>query len=298
MKNYVKNSDRSSCGKPGFIDVEKRGKTEKMVKLAPWAVLLHIDRHGDGSRAPAVCGGTLITRKHIITAAHCFRKETTVRAKKSSRECSREEGMTSEEALKRTKAIVGSTCSVVDPAINCFDELIGEEIKVVRVQIGDFFRKKCSQGNDYALLELERPVDDKFQAHHVCLPHIENVPLGDQKKLTAFGWGSDPLQEYNSIPTPFLQIVGLDRMGSEQCFEEVGDEMTKDALCTVELSKKNVCSGDSGGGITFQNKRRHYLAAIISYGSDCNSLVRGTRPKAQINTDISKYISQIATFIK
>ena len=70
-------------------------------------------------------------------------------------------------------------------------------------------------------------------------------------------------------------------------------------VCTQESYTKNVCQGDSGGGILAAWKGRHYLVGTISFGSSCNSgLENALIANAQVNMDVNLYTATIDQFIR
>ena len=48
---------------------------ESPANLYPWVVYLELDK--DGDEEPTRCGGSILTTKHILSAAHCFTNYTT-----------------------------------------------------------------------------------------------------------------------------------------------------------------------------------------------------------------------------
>lgn len=71
-------------------------------------------------------------------------------------------------------------------------------------------------------------------------------------------------------------------------------------VCTQETTVKNVCKGDSGGGILTMQEKRYYLQGIISYGSPCEkpknrALVEAN---AQVNIDVNLFTATIDKYIR
>uniref|UniRef100_A0A8R1ECU8 Peptidase S1 domain-containing protein n=1 Tax=Caenorhabditis japonica TaxID=281687 RepID=A0A8R1ECU8_CAEJA len=69
--------DPKRCGRPStytsFVITDDEGNTGNPTYSAPWAVQIRVNS-GGGDFA-VICGGTLITEKHVLTAAHCFQKK-------------------------------------------------------------------------------------------------------------------------------------------------------------------------------------------------------------------------------
>uniref|UniRef100_A0A8R1DM91 Peptidase S1 domain-containing protein n=3 Tax=Caenorhabditis japonica TaxID=281687 RepID=A0A8R1DM91_CAEJA len=168
-----------------------------------------------------------------------------------------------------------------------------------RFAMGDFFTNNCEKGNDIVIMELESSILGLEGANYACLPFLPAVPLSDGINVTSFGWGSDPGKGYDHSIFPMIQQLELAVDSLETCKENWGTKIPHDSFCTVEEEDKNVCSGDSGGGLTFvqPESTRQYIIAIVSYGSDCVQLIGGSEPKSQINTDIRKHKDFILKFI-
>ncbi|KAL3209105.1 hypothetical protein MRX96_038326 [Rhipicephalus microplus] len=58
------------CGVASSALVRIVGGRESNLGAWPWITLLFIDVHGNGVRSP-LCGGALVTPRHVLTAAHC-----------------------------------------------------------------------------------------------------------------------------------------------------------------------------------------------------------------------------------
>ncbi|CAB3397631.1 unnamed protein product [Caenorhabditis bovis] len=266
--------------------------------MMPWAVQLQL-KHDDGVGS-VTCGGTLITKKHVITAAHCFQKKflITTKSRNPSRFCEKDSRYSNEEILRNLYARVGATCTKLNKDLGCTNrKQLGKFVNVKRFLMGPLFENNCENGGDYFIAELAESIDNFDGANHACLPFFSNVTIPKKGSLDAFGWGSDPSRAYDNISYPMLQRITLDIMPFEECNENWYESLPPDAICTVEEPEKNVCKGDSGGGLLYALNNRFYLAAIVSYGTDCGKMLLGAEPKGQINTDIRKYFKEILNFI-
>ncbi|KJH51345.1 hypothetical protein DICVIV_02464 [Dictyocaulus viviparus] len=75
----------------------------------PWSILI------ETTDKLIICGGTLIGRKHVITAAHCFWKNSDVET------CTPKDMYRIEEVRRLMKVMVGGICRKIDEKNDCSD---------------------------------------------------------------------------------------------------------------------------------------------------------------------------------
>ena len=172
----------------------------------PWQVAL-VRR---GSSRP-FCGGTLISERHVLTAAHCIGGTIDVVVKEHS-------VTSSSDGTRHT------TCrSVKHPSYS-------------------------NVNYDFAILHLNQPVTLGTRAVPACLPTSSfggNFLAG--KQMTVSGWGA--LTEGGGSP-PVLHSVNVPGMTNAQCQTNYQGQatITNAMLCAGQPGGGvDSCQGDSGG---------------------------------------------------
>ena len=200
----------SACGiKPAHIV----GGSEVTPYSLPWQVGL-VEKNQD---AP-YCGGTLISDRHVLTAAHCI--------------------------------VHGRSFDIVVGEHDVTSSSDGTRHEVCRsVQHPDYMTNSMVD-NDSAIVHLNQPVLIGTRAAPACLPSASMA--GDYlagKTMTVSGWGM--LTENGGIPT-VLHKVDVPAMSNAECKTKYGSStITKDMLCAGQPSGGiDACQGDSGGNIS------------------------------------------------
>lgn len=120
--------------------------------------------------------------------------------------------------------------------------------------------------------------------------------------VTATGWGDVG----NGKRIEVLQKVNLELFSQFQCKRAYNNEsrrrlgigIAQTQICygDTTLSKKDTCSGDSGGPLQIEKSYRHYqIVAITSFGSDTCGLENNKKPG--VYTRVSSYISWIRSIL-
>lgn len=189
---------------------------------APWQIALFRNR-------VFICGGSCISKKWVLTAAHCV----------YGAEGSRFMVRGGSDFFKRG----------------------GQVRAVIRVVINGGYNPRTSNVN-IAMLKLRKPFS--FSQYSRAIK-IGSPFLPVPSHYFVSGWGLQ--RESASNPTVRLKGVDLSAVRRDKCpskYAAIGATITDNMFCAAGYGK-DTCSGDSGGAIVY--KRIQY--GIVSFGLGC-----------------------------
>ncbi|XP_039484047.1 chymotrypsin-like protease CTRL-1 [Drosophila santomea] len=204
----------------------------------PWMVMVI-------ERGMMKCGGSLITPRYVLTAAHCrsqTKSQLTVR-------------------LGEYDVNQPLDCS----NYGCIPR--PKEINVTRTyvpyQFIDFHK------NDIALFRLETPVQYGDHIRSICLLmgdyNWASSILKSTSKFNTTGWGRTDSRTYSAV----LQRISLTHHSLSYCAQFFGKSMDHNHICAAS-STGYTCQGDSGGPlsatISIGSEKRVVLFGVVSFG--------------------------------
>ncbi|PZC75017.1 hypothetical protein B5X24_HaOG206842 [Helicoverpa armigera] len=198
-----------------------------------------------------MCGGALVTDRHVVTAAHCVQK--------------------SEYGPVLTKIRVGEHDTRTDPDCEltvCAPAVQDRSIK--NITSHPLFNKPAFH-NDMAIIKLEKPVTLNDYVTPICLPRtpeqLANLRVGDL--MTVAGWGKTNMTTEERAKV--LQYVGIPIVPPAMCDSfGKGFKLTEAEICAGADFNKDACGGDSGGPLMkvfdTPDGPKNYLVGVVSFG--------------------------------
>ncbi|XP_034025378.1 suppressor of tumorigenicity 14 protein isoform X2 [Thalassophryne amazonica] len=209
----------------------------------PWQVSLQIERYGH------VCGGTLVSNRWLISAAHCFQDSDTIKYSDT----------------RSWRAYMG--IRVMTSTNN------GAATRQIRQIVLHPRYDQFTSDYDIALLELSTPIFFNELVQPVCMPAPSHAFITGTNCFVT-GWGV--LMEDGELASR-LQEAPVKIISRNTCNKLYDDAVTPRMLCAGNLhGGVDACQGDSGGPLVcLERSRRWFLAGIVSWGEGC---ARQNRP--------------------
>jgi len=244
----------------------------------PWAVALGtttttLTGTSNNQTDTFFCGGTLISHRFVITAAHCI------------------------ESLAAQPILLLGTIDIKGT------KGVRRGIKRVSIHPGWNATSKFPQ-NDLALIEMDSGIIPSFNIEPICLP-LKNI-RASVSVGRVWGWG----RLLEGGPTSqLLRSAEVTLLGNDDCRQVYGDLFRPGAglLCArghefvqdsglPALQRSGLvtdsCQGDSGGGLIVEDEGRVHLVGVVSGGIGC-----GLASYPGIYVDVVAHISWILDII-
>ncbi|XP_067472302.1 serine protease 27-like [Thunnus thynnus] len=218
------------CGRPA-LNIRIVGGQAASEGSWPWQVSLQ----RSGSH---FCGGSLINKEWVLTAAHCFKSTSTA-------------GL----------AVLLGLQSQEGSNTNAVSHRVSQIIKHPSYNPSTF-------DNDISLLKLSSLVTFNNFILPVCLAASDST-FNDGVDTWITGWGNIG----SEVPLPYpqnLMEVEVPVVGNRQCNIDYGGIITDNMICAgLREGGKDSCQGDSGGPMVTKTGSVWVQAGVVSFGFGC-----------------------------
>ncbi|XP_024865063.1 transmembrane protease serine 12 [Kryptolebias marmoratus] len=240
-------SAQSSCGQRTLVgppDASRIvGGGEAPEGAWPWQVSLQIlSRH--------YCGGTILNRLWVLSAAHCFYRY---------------------QWLRKDYFSVAAGLNVLsDPGAHAQMRSISE------IRIHEDYDPQTSD-SDVALVLLGSPLNFTDHVQAACTPlNVSHEVSLNFSRCFISGWGST---YYQGELVDRLQEAEVELIDRERCNQHswYGGIITENMLCAGrESGGVDSCQGDSGGPLQCfsEDEDRFYVVGVTSFGEECGLPLR------------------------
>ncbi|NXQ95908.1 FAXD protein, partial [Sagittarius serpentarius] len=221
----------------------------------PWQVLIR------NSKDTGFCGGSLISSRWVVTAAHCL------------------------DLVRPHHVTIGD-----------FDKY-QREFKEQKIDVERSWTHPHYDSNDYngdiALLYLSSDVIFNEYAIPICLPSPNLATLLSEEGRIGMvsGWGAT---HDRGSTLRFLMKVRLPIVNMETCQRSTDRLITDNMFCAgYNTEVADACKGDSGGPFTVPYHNTWFLLGIVSWGEGC-----AEKGKYGVYTRVSNYIPWIKEIVE
>ncbi|CAH4027387.1 unnamed protein product [Pieris brassicae] len=242
IANYSNIVDANECGQREDEGGRIVGGTESKPGAWPWMAAIYL--HGN-KRREFWCGGTLVGKRHVLTAAHCTR-----------------------DSKQRPFPPRQFTVRLGDVDLSREDEPSRPvTLRVTAVRAHEQF-SRVGFYNDIAILVLAENVQKSKYVIPICLPHGElSRQQFDGAVATVVGWGTT---RYGGGESSKQLEAKLPVWRNEECDKAYFQPITDTFLCAgYARGGVDACQGDSGGPLMLQANGRWTQIGVVSFGNKC-----------------------------
>ncbi|KAJ3665177.1 hypothetical protein Zmor_000686 [Zophobas morio] len=235
----------------------------------PWQVALY--NKGDRN---LICGGSLLSQKVVLTAAHCI-------ADVKGRLLSKENYIIA----------VGKYYRRFDDSRDSNEAQFSDLHAMFTVNE----YKGATQNflGDIGILVSKKTFTLSRRIQPVCLDsgHMYDVKHSTYGYVTGWGFTAE-----NTAPSEVLKELKVPSVSISDCGSNLPEDyeifLTSDKICAGYIDKgTSACKGDSGGGLVFKHDGRYYVTGIVSISPTSPTSVEGCDSQQYtLYTQVSKYI--------
>ncbi|XP_055308234.1 serine protease gd-like [Sitodiplosis mosellana] len=200
----------------------------------PWMVAIYLNK---ATGLSFNCGGTLISAKTVITAAHCLNTST--------------KNYRAQEVVLYLGRYSLIDWSEVGSIATNVDQIIIHT---------DYKRQRESFDADIAILVMTKQIEFNEFVRPACLwPGTVGIQEIEGKNGVVVGWGKDGTDRVVSNIPKKVNLPIVNSITCVQTSESLSKAVSNRTFCAGTLNGDGPCHGDSGGGLTHYHNDRWTL---------------------------------------
>lgn len=267
-------SQASTCGQPAAVYNRLSINGVRTPKgQFPWAV--PIFDTGVPSKPIYICGSTIITQRHLVTAAHCMYHPN-------------DGSQRSENDLTTVPGMYN---------IDNFFEQDLQERGIAKIFIHDdyFYEEGGVTDSDLAVLKMDQAITYTDLIRPICLwSESDNLEQIVNIKGFVSGWGIT--QNGSSSYPSYVTATVVDR---RDCARKLDRFISATARLFCADGHGSVpCRGDSGSGLVIKRGTTYFLRGIVSIGQYDLVTLQCDTTKYVVYTDVAPYRYWLSKTIK
>ncbi|XP_018354454.1 PREDICTED: chymotrypsin-2-like [Trachymyrmex septentrionalis] len=204
-----------------------------------------------------MCGGTIISKQHILTAAHCVY-----------------DLYNDKNLLESTTVVTGTT----------YLNKGGETHKVEKVYFHERYNPHILAVNDIGLVKLLKTIKFGPTQQRIMLPKSD-IAINENVMIAA--WGRTGFQKplHNNLQKLDMKVMLPTTCQARYDKSSLTMRIHKNDFCTYIKNGIGLCNGDSGSGVIRKHDRK--IVGLVSGGIPC------ARGYPDIYTNVYRYVNWI-----
>ncbi|XP_043252767.1 venom serine protease Bi-VSP-like isoform X2 [Colletes gigas] len=233
------------CGFSNISHAKVVGGEPASLGAWPWIAALGYRGIKDPTKPRWLCGGSLISARHVLTAAHCAVRDDLYVVRIGDLNLEKED-------------------DGAQPA----------QIEIEQKIVHPGYTSSPRVSNDIAVLRLVEDVQFTSYVYPICLPVKEPLRSKNFERYFPFiaGWGAIGTRGPASADLLEVQVPVVSPDNCKQAYSRFASAVIDDRVLCAGYAQggKDACQGDSGGPLMLpQGVSTFYQIGVVSYGYKC-----------------------------